>query len=152
MLEAWKIPILTTALNLLFDIWSFILDDIKSRRKARLQEKEEISNENNAASDKSITTIVSTKEQALKLNVDEITFSKNEKDINHLVNLLQIYTTNYQIAEKKYAMWGSSLAPQIIIHDLEEAENNYIQTVIKLKKLIEETVDTAITIDGSTTE
>jgi hypothetical protein len=52
--------------------------------------------------------------------------------------LLEIYSKNYYLAEKQYALWGSSLVPQIIVHNLNEAEKSLNDVIRQLEAVFSE--------------
>jgi hypothetical protein len=133
MLEAAGVPVLVAAINFLFGEASKVLQE---RRERKRQDQPSDSTSGTEAQDKGeqvAADAISTKEEGLRQEVDKARLSANEADIHHLLSLLKIQSRNYQLAEEQYALWGKGLVPQIIVHNLEEAENGVADTTQKLQ-------------------
>ena len=143
MIESWQIPILKEAVDFLFDIGRFVLDEIKNQREqrkakavtpkpARANEQPTISTSDAQAA------IVTNKDEALKSMIEESRLRQKEAEIQHLLKLAEIYNTNYRIAKEKYARWGDALVPPVVVHELEDAEEHLLETVNKLRTMTED--------------
>lgn len=80
--------------------------------------------------------VIHTKEEALNQKVSEVAIKECESEVLHLLTLLGIYQKNYHLAQDQYARWGNALVPQIIAHNLIEAEDNIYETSKKLERLL----------------
>jgi hypothetical protein len=49
---------------------------------------------------------------------------------------MEIYTRNYHLAREQYAKWGSALVPQVVVHNLEEAEDAVAETMREIQELL----------------
>jgi hypothetical protein len=76
------------------------------------------------------------RQELLSTKIDEILWKHHEQDVQHLVNLLETHSRNYQIASEQYAKWGSALVPPIVVHTLTEAENSMIETLHQLEAVL----------------
>jgi hypothetical protein len=69
----------------------------------------------------------------LSSKIDEILWKNHEKEVQHLVRLLETYSRNYHLSKEQYAKWGSALVPPIILSNLSEAENAMLETIKQLE-------------------
>jgi len=138
MLEVFAIPVLNKAISFLFDEGSKIMQERRDRRKATLESELKRSDANEE------TTIVTKAapdsriaahkvDDLLKLKVSESAWTNHEAQVQSLLTLLEIHSKNYRLAREQYAKWGSELVPPIILHRLEEAENNLSKTLEELR-------------------
>ncbi len=138
MTETWQIPILTEAVRFLFDVGRFALNEIKSQRAQRKTHpsSSEVANADHktaASVSDAQALVISSEEEALKTQVEESRVKQKETEIQHFLKLVEIYNTNYHLAQEKYARWGNTLVPPVIIHELEDAEEHLLETIEKLK-------------------
>ena len=134
MIDPIQLPILMKAIDFVFEESRKILEERRERRKlndnspeSKAQEpaKEAVLPETEKAKEIKQDLIVS--------KIDEILWQNHEKEVEHLVRLLETYSRNYQLAREQYAKWGSALVPPIIMHNLTEAENATIETTKQLE-------------------
>lgn len=143
MIEALALPILTKAVDFLFEEGRQILAERRSRRQ-----QDDVSTDSSAglenvkqtkAEDSSISSsqVISSKQIALSQAVEESLWLTHKTEIQHLVSLMDIYTRNYHLAKEAYAQWGKALVPAIVVHRLEEAENNVVDTMEQLQRQLQ---------------
>ena len=137
MIDPVQIPILMKAIDFIFEEGRKILEERRERRKASSPAEEkkepELATEIVAAGpEKSIET----KQVLLTSKIDELLWKDHEQEVAHLVRLLETHTRNYHIASEQYAKWGSALVPPIILHNLTEAENSNLETLLKLETVL----------------
>lgn len=128
MADPIAVPVLMKALDFLFGEAAKILQERRERRRSK-----------DASVMQSIPqgAIVS-KEEALAVSIDDTRWSNVEKEVEHLLSLLEIYKANYYLAKEQYAKFGGAMVPPIIMHNLQEAEDGISETVSKLERLLEE--------------
>jgi hypothetical protein len=132
MMESVGIPIILKAVDFLFETGKKILDDRKNR-KNQIENVEQIHNNN--ITNSIISNVITSKEEALKQPIDKLILNNYENKIKHLLSLLDIYTKNYYLAKEQYAMW-TGLVPPIVVHNLEEAENQIASTTKELQTVL----------------
>lgn len=143
-LETFSIPVLMKAVDFLFDETKKILEE---RRLRRAQEQKELVSTQEIEPSPSINeNIINTKEVALQTKIDEARFRNSEVELQHLLTLKDTYTKNYHLAKEKYARWGSALVPPIIVHELNESENEILKIAEKLQDILGEIYDKPITL------
>jgi hypothetical protein len=76
------------------------------------------------------------KQGLLSAKVDETQWKGREREVQHLVRLLETYSRNYHLAKEQYAKWGSALVPPIVAHNLSEAEDAVIETSKQLEAVL----------------
>lgn len=76
------------------------------------------------------------KQGLLSAKVDEAQWKGHEREVQHLVKLLETYSRNYHLAKEQYAKWGSALVPPIVAHNLSEAEDAMIETSKQLEAVL----------------
>jgi hypothetical protein len=145
MIEPLAIPILMKAVDFLFGEAQKILQERRERRKNQHQaspnESKPVPIANNQPIANSVPKqdivrkkgVINSKESALMQTVSSSIWHSQEVEVSHLLSLLEIYKRNYYLAQEKYAKWGSALVPQVIIFELEDAENGIATTVKELK-------------------
>jgi hypothetical protein len=122
-MDAWQVPIITAALEFLYDVGRRLVDEIATRK-----------NQDNVSHEKTPDPISSELERynkaelmATKVNVEEL--EEHKEKLDHLLRLRDIYTKNYYNAKEKTAMWGPGLVPPIVLHELDDAESNLLKLV-----------------------
>lgn len=133
MLEAIAVPVVLKAVDFLFEEVSKIINDSKTKRNNPKQDEKK---QPELAFDDSVESVISTKEQATIQPISEDSLRRNKAKIEHLIRLLEIYTKNYYLAKEKYARWGSELVPAVIVHSLDESEEQVIQTAKELQDVL----------------
>ena len=138
MIESIQIPLLLKAIDFVFDEGRKILSE---RRERRLAETTASKAEETKAEEKEIIPLepekaAEVKKDLIASKIDELLWQSNEAEVKHLVNLLETYSRNYQIAKEQYAKWGSALVPPIIVHNMTEAENSVVDTLKKLETIL----------------
>ena len=142
MLDVIELPVLMKAVDFLFEEGRKILEERRERRKAQdapapVEEKE-------SAAEPAIPAALSeskgemeakeeSKQGLLSAKVDEVQWKGHEREVQHLVRLLETYSRNYHLAKEQYAKWGSALVPPIVAHNLGEAEDAMIETIEQLE-------------------
>lgn len=138
--EAFSIPILSKAIEFLFDQGKRILEERRERRLAEKQSQGNIDATNQTIEHLKtnivITESIKSKEDAATFKIDSTLWSKKEVEVNHLISLLEIHTKNYYLSKEKYAKWGSTMVPNIIVHELEEAEEQIARTIEQLERTL----------------
>jgi len=137
MLEPVAIPILMQAVDFLFEETRKILQERRERRQAQLKETTTQSEPGNAVQETPPPPdAIQTKEELLGQRISEQVWATYQAEVEHQVSLMEIYTRNYHLAREQYAKWGSALVPQVILHNLEEAEGAIADTTRKLQALL----------------
>ena len=108
MIEVIAIPILMKAIDFLFDEGHKIFQERRERRKLvedpqKPNQDSQISLDPNRVGK---TDVIQSKEEALAIPIDEVTWKHLEGKVKHLMSLLNIYTKNYYLAREQYAKWG----------------------------------------------
>jgi hypothetical protein len=137
MIDPTQLPILLKAIDFVFDEGRKILQERRERRKAETALPEKTETE----PVKEIVPLEPAKAEEVKQDllasrIDEIIWQNHEKEVQHLVKLLETYSRNYHLAREQYAKWGSALVPPIIVHNLTEAENSIAETIQKLEVVL----------------
>jgi hypothetical protein len=134
MIDPTQLPILLKAIDFVFDEGRKILEERRERRKMNAgvpsSEPQEPPTEVAAVD---VEKQVEIKQDLLVSKIDEILWQNHEKEVQHLVRLLETYSRNYYIAKEQYAKWGSALVPPIIVHNMTDAENSMIETIKQLE-------------------
>jgi hypothetical protein len=133
MLETAAIPMLLKAVDFLFGEGSKILQERRERRMAQDKMEE---NKENAMPVVDESNVIQSKDVILAEPVLESKWLDSKAKIDHLLKLLEIHTKNYYLAKEKYAKWGSELVPSIIIHNLDESENEIAKVSKELQDLL----------------
>jgi hypothetical protein len=136
MIDPTQLPILIKALDFLFDEGHKILEERRERRK-----KQDALPDAQAESPESVSLqkpekIAEIKQDLLASKVDEILWKNHEQELQHLVRLLETYSSNYYLAREQYAKWGDALVPPIIVNNLKESENAIAETLKKLEAVL----------------
>jgi len=137
MIDPVQLPILMKAIDFVFEESRKILEERRERRK--LSDSPPESKEQEAAKEPVLPEPEKAKEIKQDLivsKIDEILWQNHEKEVEHLVRLLETYSRNYHLAREQYAKWGSALVPPIIVHNMTEAENATIETIKQLEVVL----------------
>jgi hypothetical protein len=137
MIDPVQLPILLKAIDFVFEEGHRILEERRERRKLEAGSHEP----ENQEPVKEITPSEPEKEEETKQDlltskIDELLWQNHELEVQHLVRLLETYSTNYQLAKEQYAKWGSALVPPIIVNNMREAENAMIETIKQLEAIL----------------
>ena len=137
MLDAIELPVLMKAVDFLFEEGRKILEERRERRKAQnapapVEEKEPAAEPAVPATEAKDES----KQGLLSAKVDETQWKGREREVQHLVRLLETYSRNYHLAKEQYAKWGSALVPPIVAHNLCEAEDAVIETSKQLEAVL----------------
>lgn len=136
MLDPTAIPILLRTLDFLFEEGSKILQERRERRNVKKETGKPKEETVSTPDKRDELKVIWSKEIALTEQITPATWSTSEDEMNHLLSLLDVYTKNYYLAKEQYAKFGSALVPQVIMHNLEEAENGIAATMKKLKSVL----------------
>jgi hypothetical protein len=144
MLDTVQIPILLKAIDFVFEEGRKILEERRERRKASANPPEV--SQPQAPEAKSLMLqvpekAVEVKRDLLSAKVNENIWQNNEAEVRHLVRLLEIYSNNYHLASEQYARWGSALVPPIVVNNMTEAENAFLETAGQLEALLSKIYD-----------
>jgi hypothetical protein len=134
MIDPIQLPILMKAIDFVFEESRKILEERRERRKLNAPTPE--SKDQEPAKELVLPEPEQAKEAKQSLiasKIDEVLWQDHEKEVEHLVRLLETYSRNYHLAREQYAKWGSALVPPIIMHNLTEAENATIETTKQLE-------------------
>jgi hypothetical protein len=129
MIEAFSIPVLLKALDFLFEEVPKILQERREMRKSQDQPASQQFQQSNEMD------VVLSKEVALQQKIKADTWKKSEGDVHELLDLLEIYKTNYYQAKRQQAMYGID-APPIVLHRLTDAEDGIAEITKKLQVLL----------------
>lgn len=134
MIDPTALPFLLKAVDFLFGEGSKILEDRRERRKS----EKSVQTVTNSSTGLLVDTVpaIHSKDEALQQPLDEFMWQKYEDRVHHLMSLLDIYTRNYNLSKNQYSKWGSTMVPQIIMHNLTEAEDNIDKTVKELQQIL----------------
>jgi hypothetical protein len=137
MIDALQLPILLKAIDFIFDEGRRILDERRQRRWMNDTAAEtEPSKPSEEIAPEPPQIITESKQELVNSKIDEVQWKDNEAEVNHLVRLLETYSSNYHLAKEQHAKWGAALVPPIIINNMAEAENAVIETTTKLELLL----------------
>lgn len=129
MIDPVQLPILMKAIDFVFDEGRKILEERRERRKnegsAPDIKDQETAKEIAPASVQESKDI---KEDLLSARIEEKLWQNNQKEIEHLVTLLEKHTDNYYALKEQYAEFGSLMAPPHIRSQMREKENLIIET------------------------
>lgn len=137
--EAISIPILLKATNFLFDEVGKILQERRDRRQVELESSVQETTTSASLSvqaDDQSQQVISSKNYALKHQIDENVWLSSKVEVEHLLTLLEVHTRNYYLAKEQYAKWGSALVPPIIVNNLAEAEDAVTGTTLQLQDVL----------------
>jgi hypothetical protein len=135
MIEAIGIPLILKAVDFLFGEGSKILAERRERRKEQKTAAENRQgNQGDSILDLRTPDIIASKETALAQQVQESAWLAEKYEVEHLLRLSDIWKQNYYLAREQSAQWGSSLVPPIIVHNLDEAEDNIAKTMLRLQR------------------
>ena len=141
MIDPTTIPVLVKTLDWLFGEGSKILQERRERRQA---EHQTIKLPTETIAPATVTDdreTIRSQEDALKQPIVEGAWLESVAKFSHLLSLLDIYAKNYYLAKEEYARWGSALVPQIIMHNLAEAEDNVSATIKELEIILSHTYE-----------
>jgi hypothetical protein len=137
MIDPIQVPILLKAIDFVFDEGRKILQERRERRKANdMQAKSEFQELPTDISPLRIEQIKEVKQDLLGSKIDDLSWLDHEEEVQHLVRLLETYSRNYHLAKEQYAKWGDALVPQIIVHNMTNAENSIIETIGRLESVL----------------
>lgn len=149
MLDAFELPVLLKAIDFLFEEGRKILQERRERRMAKDAPVSASVEEKPAEAEPAVPADLSasrskgateaqaeSKQGLLSAKVDEIQWKDQEREVQHLVRLLETYSRNYHMAKEQYAKWGSALVPPIVMHNLTEAEDSMIETSKQLETVL----------------
>lgn len=136
MIEAIAIPILTKAIDFLFDESKKILEERRKRREkfdVREKSNDGIQTKNGSTMPLPHEQTISNRSDALSFLIEESAWKEKESEINNLLELLEIQRKNYNLHAKQYAYYGEADVPQRIIHSIDNDEKEIMKTSKKLQ-------------------
>jgi len=134
MIDPTSLPVLMKILDFLFGEGSKILEERRERRKIQSNASADVDLPESKTSENNNT--ITTKDVALSEKIDKTSWLSVERSIQNKFSLLETYAKNYYLAKEKYAKWTSALVPPIVLHELEEAEENLIRTINELQEIL----------------
>jgi hypothetical protein len=134
MLETASLPILIKAVDFLFDECKKIMDERRERRKPSKAEPSKPAPAETAPQ----AGVIQTKEAALRLPIRPETWTQTEKQVNHLMKLLEIHQGNQRLLRMQAAQWGDALVPPIIVNSLGSEETKILEIAGELQTLLSE--------------
>jgi hypothetical protein len=134
MIDPIQLPILMKAIDFVFDEGRKILEERRERRKSEgsvpdIKEQETAQEIVPAPVQESKET----KQDLLSAKIEEKLWQDNQKEIEHLVRLLEKHTGNYYTLKEQYAEFGSIMVPPHILSQMKEKENLIIETKKQLE-------------------
>ena len=150
MIDPVQLPLLLKALDFLFDEGSKILQERREKRLLELsREKDEEKKSEKILENKTNETelltknlvqdsysVLANKDKLQTTPVIEEMWLENKDELSHTLELLKIYSDNYNLAKKQSAMWGEALVPTIVIHNLNEAEKGFMVTYRRAEQIL----------------
>jgi len=162
MIDPTQLPLLLKVLDFLFDEGRKILQERREIRQAERQKgnlqpsNEHKMSDSQASSDseeslqtsnlsaetgsveltQSAGVSLSTKDDFMGQKVIDEEWTLYETELAHTFELMEIYTRNYRLAKEQVAMWGEAMVPQIILHNLREAESGLISSQHRVQEIL----------------
>ncbi len=141
MIETIAVPILIKAVEFLFDESKKVLEERRKRRDVEIgkQQTTEISDKEKKTVEAPYDnpgSMTDARTDLLSSKLDLDLLKVHEKDLTHLLELCEIYKSNLYITREKYARFGRDYAPPHLLHELKEYENDFLDTVQKLRKIL----------------
>jgi hypothetical protein len=130
-MEAWQATLLGVAIRIVYDSGREVLNEILSRKRA-VAPKDDHSELEHLSTNLSMQNL----DELLHSTVTENQISKHSQHIEHLSRLFELYKRNYRNAKEKAAMWGATLVPPIILHEIEDAEDNLVVVIKQLREAV----------------
>ena len=135
MIDPAQLPLLLKAIDFVFEEGHKILEERRERRK-KMNDAPPESEDSDPA--KELVSLKPEEEKEIRQDlltskIDELLWQNHQLEIQHLVKLLETYSSNYYLAKEQYAKWGDALVPPIIVHNMQEAENSMIETIKQLE-------------------
>lgn len=151
MIEAASISILAKAVDFLFDEGRKILQERRERRQAESHAEVQVPHEEEGPQPKrsaiyEASEKLRTKQETLRQEVSAKAWDMYHAQVKHEVALMDTYTKNYFLAKEQKAKWGSELVPPIVLHRLEEAEDNVSIAMEQLRSTLERIYGKSIVI------
>ena len=136
MIDPIQLPVLMKAIDFVFDEGRKILAERRERRRRQANLSNEEMESPGEAPRPEPAKAVEIKQDLLASKVDELLWQDHEQELQHLVRLFETYSRNYYLAREQYAKCGYALVPQIIVHNLQEAENSMAETIQRLEEVL----------------
>jgi hypothetical protein len=137
MIDPIQLPLLMKAIDFVFEEGRKILEERRERRKiqetAPQKEGPEPPRELLVQGPEQEKEI---RQELLDTKIDDLLWQNHQSEIQHLVRLMETYSSNYHLAREQYAKWGEALVPPIIVHNLQEAENAMADSVQRLEAVL----------------
>jgi hypothetical protein len=138
MIDPIQLPLLLKAIDFVFDEGHKILQERRDRRKLNDAPAAK-SGESDTPEEITIPEpekVEEAKQELLVSKVDEPLWQNHEREVQHLVRLLETYSQNYHLAKEQYAKWGSALVPPIVVNNMTDAENSMLETMGQLQDVL----------------
>ncbi|MEP6894005.1 MAG: hypothetical protein ABI986_00220 [Chloroflexota bacterium] len=137
MLDPVQLPILMKAIDFVFDEGRKILEERREHRKNDDKAQDNNDHESaNAAAPPVVQDATESKQGLFSVKIEEKLWQANEKEIEHLVRLLEKHTGVYYTLKEQYAEFGSLMAPPHILSQMKEKENLIIETKKQLESAL----------------
>ncbi len=131
MIETLGIPILLSAVNFLFDEAGKILQERREHREddPGVPKKEPEKKPKRKG-------VVQTKEEILNLEISNMKWAQAQKEVEHLLKMLEINRDDYRLAQEQYAAHTGAYVPPVTVHILREAEEGIRTNSLELCKVL----------------
>ena len=107
MIDPTQLPILLKAIDFVFEEGRKILEERRERRKSRIHpQKARERNQPRKCTPVEVQEKNEIKQDLLTSKVDDILWHNHEQELQHLVRLLDTYSSNYYLSREQYAKWG----------------------------------------------
>lgn len=132
---------LSKAVDFLFEEGKKIIQEIRERKKTSsnigIPDTEVVEPITPAPiEEKNSNDVITTKNDALNHEIERSIWLNSEKEIEHLLRLLELDTRSYRLAQEQYKMYGRALVPPIVLNRLIDAEQGIEDTTKKLQKVM----------------
>lgn len=131
------VPVLMKILDFFFDQGAKILQQ-RRERQAKELEKDGKSDATTTHDTKpmQIETTITSKESALQQKIFDQKIKYNQKRLEHLLEIKEIYTNRHDLARKKMSVLGEIDTPYKILHEIDECEREIARIMEETKILL----------------
>jgi len=128
MIDPIQLPILMKAIDFVFDEGRKILEERRERRKSEDSAPEIQEQVTTKEIAHPVQESKETKQDLLSAKIEENLWHDNQKEIEHLVRLLEKHSGNYYTLKEQFAEFGSIMVPPHIVSQMKEKENLILET------------------------
>lgn len=140
------IPVFMKILDFFFDQGGKILER-RRKRQDKESENDKVTNAPASGDTESeqIESTITSKESALQQKILDQRIKSNQKRIEHLLEIKDVYINRYDLARKKMSVLGEIDTPYKILHEIDECEREIAkimeETKILLSDIFEKSID-----------